>query len=82
MGMNHRKLLKKILASPANVRFDDFCKLVEAFGFELVRISGNHPIFSHHRLGISVNLQEWQGEAKPCQVRDFLKLVESQGLTI
>ena len=79
--MNHRKLLKKILASPANVRLGDFCKLVVAFGFELVRISGSHHIFLHPRLGISVNLQEWHGEAKPYQVRDFLKLVESQGLT-
>jgi hypothetical protein len=31
--MNKKKLLRKVLASPSNVRFDEMIALVEAFGF-------------------------------------------------
>lgn len=80
--MNKRKLLKKLLASPNNVRFDDACGLVEAFGFQLVRISGSHHIFSHPAIPELVNLQEVSGQAKPYQVRQFLRLVERNHLTL
>ncbi len=82
MGMNNRKFLKKLLASPTNVRFDDFSKLVEGFGFELVRITGSHHIFFHPALRLSVNIQEHRGEAKTYQVRDFLSLVQAHRLTL
>ena len=31
--MNPRKLLQKALSSPANLRFEEACALVRAFGF-------------------------------------------------
>ena len=40
-----RKLLNKALASPANVRFGEMVKLVQAFEFRLSRVSGSHHIF-------------------------------------
>lgn len=80
--MNNRKLLQKLLASPANARFEDVCRLVEAFGFRLVRVSGSHHIFVHPALAELVNLQELGGEAKPYQVRQFLRLVERHNLTL
>ena len=47
------KLLDKALASPANVRFNEVVKLVEAFGFRLSRASGSHHIFgSSGRQGV------------------------------
>ncbi len=80
--MKPRKLLEKILGGPRNVRFADFCKLVEAFGFTLLRISGSHHIYSHPDVPELVNLQEVGGQTKPYQIRQFLKLVEEYNLTL
>lgn len=80
--MNKRKLLRKLLASPNNARFDDVRSLVEAFGFRLVRVSGGHHIFSHPAVPELVNLQEVAGQAKPYQVRQFLRLIERHNLTL
>ena len=41
--MNPRKTLELILRGSRNVRFSDFERLVEAFGFRLSRVSGSHP---------------------------------------
>ena len=43
--VKNRKLLRKLLASPHNVRFGDLCKLAQAFGYRLDRVSGSHHIF-------------------------------------
>ncbi len=80
--MNKRKLLEKVLASPANVRFEDMVTLVEAFGFHLSRTKGSHYIFVHPQLDELVNLQEVKGQAKPYQIRQFLRLVERYNLTL
>ena len=80
--MKRRKLLQKLLASPANVRFEDLCRLVEGFGFSLDRVSGSHHIYIHPDVDELVNLQEVGGEAKPYPVRQFLKLVERHNLTL
>jgi predicted RNA binding protein YcfA (HicA-like mRNA interferase family) len=80
--MKRRKLLLKPLASPANARFEDVCRLVEGFGFRLDRVSGSHHIYVHPAVDELVNLQEVGGEAKPYQVRQFLKLVERHNLTL
>jgi len=45
--VNPRKLLKKALSSPANLRFEEACALARAFGFRLSRVSGSHHIFAH-----------------------------------
>lgn len=58
------------------------CKLVEAFGFTLVRVNGSHHIFAHPEVPELVNLQEVDGQAKPYQFRQFLKLVEEYNLTL
>lgn len=80
--MNHRKLLSKILASPANVRFADLVGLVEAFGFHLARVNGSHHIFVHPDVPELVNLQNVKGKAKPYQIRQFLKLIEKYNLQL
>jgi hypothetical protein len=74
--------LEKILGGSRNVRFADMCKLVEAFGFTLVRVNGSHHIFAHPEVPELVNLQEVDGQAKPYQFRQFLKLVEEYNLTL
>ena len=79
--MNPSKLLRK-LASGAfqNVPFSDFRRLVTAFGFGLARTSGSHHIFIHPGIPELINLQEVGGEAKPYQMRQFLRLVEKYAL--
>jgi predicted RNA binding protein YcfA (HicA-like mRNA interferase family) len=80
--MKKQKLLLKILTNPKNVHFNDMVSLVMAFGFQLDRVNGSHHIFTHPNLTELVNLQEVNGQAKPYQIRQFLKLVEQYQLTL
>lgn len=57
-------------------------RLVEAFGFVLSRVSGSHHIFTHPNVPELVNLQNVGGNAKPYQIRQFLKLVEVYNLKL
>ncbi len=65
-----------------NVAFRDMVKLVEGFGFRLVRVTGSHHIFAHPGIPEQVNLQDVGGQAKPYQIRQFLRLVERYGLKL
>jgi predicted RNA binding protein YcfA (HicA-like mRNA interferase family) len=80
--MTPKKTLQQILAGSKNIRFTDMCRLVEAFGFSLSRINGSHHIFAHPNVPELVNLQEVKGQAKPYQIRQFLKLVEEYNLIL
>jgi len=80
--VNPRKLLKKALSSPANLRFEEACALARGFGFRLSRVSGSHHIFAHHSIRELVNLQEVGGKAKPYQVKQLLGLVERYNLSL
>jgi HicA toxin of bacterial toxin-antitoxin, len=77
-----RKTLHKILAGSKNVRFSDMIGLVEGFGFRLSRREGSHHIFVHSDIPELLNLQEVKGQAKPYQMRQFLKLVERYSLKL
>jgi predicted RNA binding protein YcfA (HicA-like mRNA interferase family) len=78
-----RRLLRRLTAGATkNVAFIDMRLLVEAFGFELRRVRGSHHIFGHPRVAELVNLQEVDGQAKPYQIRQFLRLVERYALTM
>ena len=80
--MNKRKLLRQILSGSTNVHFTDMVRLVEGFGFRLSRISGSHHLFVHPDIPELVNLQEVNGEAKPYQIRQFLRLIERHNLPL
>jgi predicted RNA binding protein YcfA (HicA-like mRNA interferase family) len=80
--MNKRKLLVKALAGSKNISFNEIVLLVEAFGFRLSRVNGSHHIFVHPQVRQIVNLQEYNGKAKPYQVRQFLELVEQYDLKL
>jgi len=76
-----RRLLARLARGDvANVSFSDMRLLVETFGFELRRTSGSHHVFVHPDVRELVNLQEVRGQAKPYQVRQFLRLVERYAL--
>ena len=80
--MNRRKLLKKIISGSKNIRFSDMVNLVRGFGFKLSRTEGSHHIFSRPDIPELVNLQNVKGQAKPYQIRQFLKLVEKHNLKL
>lgn len=80
--MDPKKILRAILSGSRNIRFSDMVALVEAFGFKQKRIAGSHYIFVHPQINQLVNLQEVDGEAKPYQIRQFLKLVEKHHLKL
>jgi predicted RNA binding protein YcfA (HicA-like mRNA interferase family) len=80
--MNKRKLLQRVLSGSKNVRFGDVRTLIEAFGFQLVRVSGSHHIFEHPQIAELVNIQNVKGKAKPYQVRQFLQIMEKYNLQL
>jgi len=78
-----RKLLKRLSEGQLkNVAFGDMINMVEGFGFRLARLSGSHHIFIHPAIPELVNFQEVKGEAKPYQIRQFLRLVERYNLRL
>jgi predicted RNA binding protein YcfA (HicA-like mRNA interferase family) len=81
--MNRRQLLKQLTqGSLHNVPFSDIVNLTEGFGFRLARISGSHHIFTNPGISELINLQSVQGDAKPYQIRQLLRLVERYNLRL
>lgn len=77
------KLLKKVLSGSKNIRFDEFTALIVAFGFILNRISGSHHIYFHRDVPQAVSVQpDSNGQAKPYQINQFIKLVEKHNLKL
>lgn len=77
------KLFNRIKSTQKNVRFGDFCTLMEYFGFKLVRTRGSHHLYQHPTLQEVMNVQpNKENQAKAYQVRQFLKLVESYDLQL
>ena len=75
--MNRQCLLRRLLhGHVANVSFADFSRLVESFGFILDRVSGSHHIYTRPGLPVKLNIQDVDGQAKPYQIRQFLRIVD------
>ena len=80
--MKKEKILNKVISSNKNVQFTEFIRLVEGFGFELDRISGNHHIFKHPDIIELINIQNVKGKAKPYQINQFLSIIEKYDLKL
>jgi predicted RNA binding protein YcfA (HicA-like mRNA interferase family) len=80
--MSPRKTLEAARAGSRNLRFRDVTRLLEALGFSLARVSGSHHIFAHPTMRELVNLQQVDGECKPYQVRQVLRLVDRYNLEL
>ncbi len=65
-----------------NVGFTEFRRPIEAFGFELRRVSGSHHIYRHSLVPRPLSLQPREREAKPYQIRQFLEMVKEYSLTM
>jgi predicted RNA binding protein YcfA (HicA-like mRNA interferase family) len=64
-----------------NIRFDDFTRLLKAVGFERVRTRGSHHVFHHPQIQETMVVQPAKdGDAKPYQMRQLLRLVEQYAL--
>ena len=80
--MDPHKVLRKALSGSKNIRFDELVALVRAFGFHESRVSGSHHIFAHPSVPELVSVQDARGQAKPYQIRQFMRLVERYNLQL
>ncbi len=76
------KLFARLVASPQSMRFRDFQRVLEAFGFKLDRINGSHHNYRHPLATRPLSIQPKGNMAKPYQVDQFLDIVEEFGLKI
>jgi predicted RNA binding protein YcfA (HicA-like mRNA interferase family) len=74
------KLYERLLASRKSMRFRDFQRILEAFGFELDRIKGSHHQYDHPLVPRPISIQPTGNMAKPYQIDQFLDMVEEFGL--
>lgn len=80
--MKPRKAWEALLAGRRTLPFDDFARLLLAFGFSHKRTRGSHHIYVHRRARRPLSVQPRGGEAKGYQVAQFMAMVEEYGLTM
>jgi len=81
--MNRSRLLLRLTQGELqNVRFNDMLNLANGFGFRVERVSGSHHILTRPGVRELINLQNAGGQAKPYQIRQFIRLVEKYDLTL
>lgn len=76
------KLYERLIASRSAIRFRDFQRILEAFGFTLDRINGSHHNYKHPAIPRPLSIQPKGNMAKPYQIDQFLDFVEGFGLKI
>jgi hypothetical protein len=64
------------------VDFTDAQRLVEALGFEELRVTGSHHVYGRPGMPEQLNLQNRGGQAKPYQLRQLITLVRRYDLTV
>jgi hypothetical protein len=84
MGRTAVEILEQARRGPANVRFADLRRLVEAIGYTLRRQKGSHQVFTHAaRPSLPmINLQSDGATAKPYQVRQVVRIIEENSLEV
>lgn len=80
--MRPRKTWGAVLSGQRAIPFEDFVRLLVAFGFVHKRTRGSHHIFLRSKATRPLSIQPRGGEAKACQVAQFLAMVEEFGLTM
>ena len=75
------KLLKKALTAPQNLKFREFCFLLEYFGMKLRNTKGSHYIYKRiNSPRFTLSVQDSNGMAKPYQVKEFINKLSELGL--
>ncbi len=64
------------------MRFRDFQRVLEGFGFSLDRVNGSHHQYKHVLANRPLSIQPKGNMAKPYQIDQFLDMVEEFGLTM
>ena len=77
-----RLLLRLSSGAVTNVDFSDAQLLLEALGFEEVRVTGSHHVYVRLDVPEQLNLQNRRGQAKPYQLRQLISLLKRYNLTI
>lgn len=74
---NIKHIINAILSGEQdkNISFADLQKAVTYFGFGLVRVRGDHFIYSHKDIPEIVNIQPLKGKAKPYQVKQVRQII-------
>lgn len=62
--------------------FVEFQRLLEAYGFALMRVSGSHHIYARHGIRDQLSIQPFGAEAKAYQLRQFIRILRDNGLTL
>ena len=71
------KLVAHMSEQPANVKFTDLQKVCIHYFGKLRLASGSHVVFKMPWIGDPrINIQNFHGEAKPYQVRQFLSAID------
>ena len=74
------KLFRKMLLCQKNFKFSDFILIIEIFGFFYQRTNGSHQIYHNEFIRENIHIQNSEGDAKPYQIRQFLKILEQYKL--
>ena len=70
-------ILAKMRANPKNIRFNDLCKVCDAYFGEARQSGSSHRVYKTPWQGDPrVNIQNAKGKAKPYQVRQVLAAIE------
>lgn len=77
-----QRLVQRLLTGSKNIRFTDAVSCLEAFGFQLARVTGSHHIFIHPSVPELINIQNVKGKAKPYQIKQFFEIVERYNLKL
>ena len=80
MSKSPEKIWQQIQNNCRNIRFGDFVRVIEWFGFVMKGGRGSHKTFSRSDIKEILDLQEMSGEAKPYQIKQFLRLVKQYTL--
>jgi hypothetical protein len=82
--MNEKKLLQRLEAGHKNnVKYKDFLDLIKHMGFVYSHTTGDHDFYKHPKSTFEqLDLQNKDGEAKPYQISQFLRMKEDLHLKL
>lgn len=70
-------IIAKMRSNPKGIRFNDLCKVCDAFFGEPRQLGTSHRVYKTPWQGDPrVNIQNTRGRAKPYQVRQVLAAIE------
>ena len=81
--MNRKALYQRLLSGAVNnIDIDDIIDLANGFGFVLKRTRGSHNVLECSNIPEIINLQHQNGQAKPYQIKQLLKLIKAYNLKL